>query len=49
MKRTNFCFPIPMLERLKKASEGLGIPVSEPIRRAIDVYLETLKIKDDRD
>jgi len=42
MKRTNFYFPEPMLARLKQASQKLGLPVSEIIRRAIDAYLETL-------
>lgn len=42
MRRTNFYFPDQMLERLKRASEQLGIPVSEIIRRAVEEYLKRL-------
>ena len=44
MKRTNFYFPEQLLERLKKASEKLGLPVSEIIRRAIDEFLKRMKL-----
>ena len=39
LKRTNFYFPITMLERLKSAKAKTGIPVSEIIRRAVDRIL----------
>jgi hypothetical protein len=39
MKRTNFYFPIPMLKRLRKASDKRGIPISEIIREAIEGWL----------
>ncbi len=42
MKRTNFYYPETMLARLKAASQKLGLPVSEIIRRAIDAYLERM-------
>ncbi|WP_430229422.1 ribbon-helix-helix domain-containing protein [Paraburkholderia tropica] len=44
MKRTNFYFPQSLLSRLKKASEQTGMPVSEFIRRAVDVALQKLKL-----
>lgn len=44
MRRTNYYYPIPMLERLKQASERLGIPVSEVIRRAIESALQKMKL-----
>jgi predicted DNA-binding protein len=44
MRRTNYYYPIPMLERLKLASSRLGIPVSEVIRRAIEDALQKMKI-----
>jgi predicted DNA-binding protein len=44
MKRTNFYFPEVMLVRLKQASEQLGLPVSEIIRRAVDDFLKELKL-----
>ena len=40
MKRTNFYFPEQMIERLKKASEKLGIPMSEFIRNAVEAALK---------
>jgi predicted DNA-binding protein len=43
MKRTNFYYPEEMLARLKAASQQLGIPVSEIIRRAIDAFLSRMK------
>lgn len=42
MKRTNFYFPVPMLDRLKKASAQTGMPVSEFIRRAVEVALKKM-------
>jgi predicted DNA-binding protein len=39
LKRTNFYFPIEMLERLKSAKAKTEIPVSEIIRRAVDRIL----------
>ncbi|KAA0089379.1 ribbon-helix-helix domain-containing protein [Paraburkholderia sp. T12-10] len=44
MKRTNFYFPVPMLDRLKRSSEITGMPVSEFIRRAVDAALKKLKL-----
>jgi len=44
MKRTNFYFPEAMLQRLKKASEKTGMPMSEFIRRAVDAALKKLKL-----
>lgn len=44
MKRTNFYFPIPMLDKLKNASNLLGLPVSEIIRRAVEDFLKELGI-----
>lgn len=44
MKRTNFYFSLDMLNRLKKASEVTGMPVSVFIRRAIETALQKLKI-----
>lgn len=40
MKRTNFYFPEQMLERVRVAADRLGIPMSEFIRRAIEVALK---------
>lgn len=40
MKRTNYYFPEQMLKRLKRAAVRLGIPMSEYIRRAIEVALK---------
>ena len=40
MKRTNFYFPEQMIERVRLASEKLGIPMSEFIRRAIEAALK---------
>lgn len=42
MKRTNFFFPADMLDRLKAAKLQTGVPVSEIIRRAVEVYLKSL-------
>ena len=42
MRRTNFYFPDQMLARLKRASEDLGLPVSEIIRNAVDAHLKKL-------
>ena len=44
MKRTNFYYPVKMLDRLKQASEHLGVPVSEVIRRAIEEALQKMKL-----
>jgi len=42
MKRTNFYFPIPMLDRLAAAKMLTGVPVSEIIRRAVEKALQEL-------
>lgn len=42
MKRTNFFFPVEMLDRLKRAKIQTGMPVSEIIRRAVDAYLKVI-------
>lgn len=39
MKRTNFYYPQPMLDALKKRSIETGIPVSELIRTAVAEFL----------
>ena len=39
MQRTNFYFPLPMLDQLREASAKHGLPVSEIIRRAITAWL----------
>lgn len=43
MKRTNYYYPEPMLERLKALSARMGVAVSELIRRAIDEFLKRHK------
>jgi predicted DNA-binding protein len=40
MKRTNFYFPVAMLDQLRQLSTRTGLPVSELIRRAIEDYLK---------
>ena len=40
MKRTNFYFPVAMLDQLRQLSAKTGLPVSELIRRAIEDYLK---------
>lgn len=42
MKRTNYYFPEQMLERLKRAKEKLGIPISQFIRNAVDEALKRI-------
>lgn len=44
MKRTNLFLPEQMLERLKKAQDKLGVPVSEIIRRAVEEFLKKMKL-----
>jgi|JI10StandDraft_1071094.scaffolds.fasta_scaffold195713_2 predicted DNA binding CopG/RHH family protein len=44
MIRTNVFIPAAMLERLKKAKAKTGMPVSEFIRRAIEVALQGIKL-----
>lgn len=39
MKRTNFYFPQPLLDRLQKESAKSGVPMSEILRRAADAWL----------
>jgi predicted DNA-binding protein len=40
MKRINYHLTEQQLEKLKKLSKLLGLPVAEIIRRAIDKYFE---------
>lgn len=42
MKRTNFYYPEQLLKRLKAASDSLGVPMSEIIRRVLDVGLKKM-------
>lgn len=39
MKRTNFYYPQPMLDALKKRSDESGVPVSEIIRQAVSIHI----------
>lgn len=39
MVRTNYYYPVPMLERLKMMSEQTGTSMSELIRRAVERML----------
>jgi predicted DNA-binding protein len=45
MKRTNFYFPINMLERLKILSKQTGLPSSELLRKAVEDLLTKNGIK----
>jgi predicted DNA-binding protein len=47
MKRTHVFLPQPVISRLKALAKKTGLPVSELIRRAIDEYLERLRVKAD--
>ena len=40
MKRVNFHFPQPMLDRLKSLSTKTGIPAAEILRRALEAALK---------
>jgi len=40
MIRTNYYYPVPMLERLKALSEKTGTPMAEIIRSAIERALK---------
>lgn len=44
-RRTNFWYPVPLLDRLGRAKEQLGLTMSEIIRRAIEEYLNKHEIK----
>jgi len=39
MKRTNFYFPQPLLDRLAAESKKSGVPMSELLRRALEAEL----------
>ncbi len=41
MKQTNHFLPDQQREALKRMAEKTGLSVSELIRRAVDLYLET--------
>jgi len=43
MKRTNYYYPVQLLERLKRAKKQTGLSVSEMIRAAIEQYLTNLE------
>jgi predicted DNA-binding protein len=43
MKRTNFYYPVPLLDRLKQAQSVTGLSVSEMIRVAIEMYLTKIE------
>jgi len=42
MIRTNYYYPQQMLDRLKLAKAKLDLPVSEIIRRAVEMFLKNL-------
>lgn len=42
MRRTNYYYPEQMMARVRMASERLGIPMSEVIRRAIEAHLKEM-------
>jgi predicted DNA-binding protein len=44
LKRTNFFFPLPMLDRLQVASEKSGISKSELLRRALENLLAAMGV-----
>ena len=40
MKRTNYYFPVPLLDRLKNAAAASGLSMVDIIRRAVEVELK---------
>jgi Arc/MetJ-type ribon-helix-helix transcriptional regulator len=47
MKRTHVFLPQPAINQLQALAEKTGLSISELIRRAIDEYLERLRVKAD--
>jgi predicted transcriptional regulator len=47
MKRTHVFLPQPAISQLQALAKKTDVPVSELIRRAIDEYLERLRVKAD--
>lgn len=49
MERTNFSIREDQIKRLKDHKVKTGIPGSEVVRRGIDLYFESMKVKKGRD
>lgn len=47
MKRTNIYFPPKQKEALERICEETGLSFAEHVRRAVDLYIEELRKKDD--